>query len=48
MDRLNLNAAISAAGGTPERFPKQSKEEFEEMEFQLMEQQNNTRHRDEE
>jgi len=47
MDRLNLNAAISAAGGTPERFPKQSKEEFEEMEFQLMEQQN-TRHRDEE
>ncbi len=47
MDRLNLNAAISAAGGTPERFPKQSKE-FEEMEFQLMEQQNNTRHRDEE
>jgi hypothetical protein len=48
MDRLKLNAAISAAGGTPERFPKQSKGEFEEMEFQLMEQQNNTRHRDEE
>lgn len=48
MDRLTLNAAISWAGGTPERFPKQSKEEFEEMEFQLMEQQNNTRHRDEE
>lgn len=48
IDRVKLNAAISTAGGTPERFPKQSTEEFEEMEFLLMEQQNNTRHRDEE
>jgi hypothetical protein len=47
MDRLNLNAAISAAGGTPERFPKQSKEEWDEMEEELQ-LQNNTRHRDEE
>jgi hypothetical protein len=47
MDRLKLNAAISKAGGTPDRFPKQSKEEFEEMEEELQ-LQNNTRHRDEE
>ena len=47
MDRLKLNAAISKAGGTPERFPKQSKEEWDEMEEELQ-LQNNTRHRDEE